>query len=176
MIDFSCDVCGTPLQALDQNAGKKARCQCGSIMRVPAISSHYSAHPATYEAPEDYNAREEVPAGPVVSRPFDDFEAHQKQVVSNERYDDSAPMSRGGDRDLPSPDSLQPIPPTSDPSAPVEKPAAGADVSAIFWGVVIMVGSVVWFFGGLAAGRVFIYPAALFFIGLFKTIGGIAKN
>lgn len=47
----------------------------------------------------------------------------------------------------------------------------GTDGSVIV-GILMMVGAVVWFFGGLAFGYIFYYPPVLFVLGLISTIKG----
>lgn len=61
MIVFSCEECGTSLQALDQNAGKKARCQCGAVMPIPEASEPAPiATPAAFD-PAPYQPSDPLP-------------------------------------------------------------------------------------------------------------------
>ncbi|QEG38563.1 hypothetical protein [Roseimaritima ulvae] len=63
MIVFQCEECGTQLQALDENAGKKARCQCGAVMPVPPLSSPSPAafDPAPYQPSDPLPTLDEYP-------------------------------------------------------------------------------------------------------------------
>ncbi|WP_153557978.1 hypothetical protein [Roseimaritima sediminicola] len=49
MIVFTCQQCGTRLQAYDENVGKKARCVCGEVMRVPEVSETEQPIPAAFD-------------------------------------------------------------------------------------------------------------------------------
>ncbi len=62
MIVFQCEECGTSLQALDQNAGKKARCQCGAVMPIPdaPVPDMPAPAAATYD-PAPYQPSDPLP-------------------------------------------------------------------------------------------------------------------
>lgn len=50
--------------------------------------------------------------------------------------------------------------------------SGGSTDGSVVVGILMMVGAVVWFFGGLAFGYIFYYPPILFVLGLISTIKG----
>ena len=50
--------------------------------------------------------------------------------------------------------------------------SGGSPDGSVVVGILMMVGAVVWFFGGLAFGYIFYYPPILFVLGLISTIKG----
>ena len=46
--------------------------------------------------------------------------------------------------------------------------------SGVLTGVLMMAGAVIWFFGALALGRMFLYPPILFIVGLVTFIKGLS--
>jgi phage FluMu protein Com len=50
--------------------------------------------------------------------------------------------------------------------------SGGSTDGSVVVGILMMVGAVVWFFGGLAFGYIFYYPPILFILGLISTIKG----
>ncbi len=164
MIVFSCVECGQSLQALESNAGKKARCKCGAVSPIPLASSMGSNAPSDSAwAPPASPAYATADGNPV------DYQAERFPASSAAKFDEM---------DLPA----TPVPSSAAYGAPAAAPVAaapattGPDLTAVLWGVGLMILSVVWFFGALAAGRIFFYPPILFIIGLFKVITGLFRK
>lgn len=57
--------------------------------------------------------------------------------------------------------------------APTKSHSSGVNGGAIMAGVGMMVGAVIWFVVGMAAGRIFFYPPILFIFGLVSFVKGL---
>ena len=118
-------------------------------------------------------------------------------------YQQPAPVSNGDDLwgDLPVSDMRAPSI-TNLPAAPVRQPSGGtqsgvanqyianaqAQQSArredatswgngkIISGIAMIIGSLVWFFGGLLMGVIFFYPPILFVLGVIALLNGIGQK
>jgi hypothetical protein len=160
-IPVACE-CGRSFKAKDELAGMKVRCPvCKTPLRVPKPES-----PADVE--------EEASALFLADSPEPEPSRSPRQTYarSNET-------------------GIRPPEPTSAPSRPSKKPPPRDDVQPpkkprkvkrtgggiaingeIITGLLMMLGAVAWFFGGMALGRIFFYPAYLFVLGIGAVIKG----
>ncbi|MFO0968178.1 MAG: hypothetical protein U0793_21695 [Gemmataceae bacterium] len=170
-IAFACD-CGRPLRVKEQLAGRKVRCpDCGSACPVPAATK--SAEDEAFQAFLD----DETDAGAKLDR------AETRRTAEAIRATPPPPQAP------PQPPPLQPAPPpprsrkkewdtsrskkvSRDLRREDDGPRGVAVHPEILAGVGMMVGALVWFFAGLAADRIFIYPPILFCLGIGAIIRG----
>ncbi len=167
-IAVHCD-CGRALRLKDDLAGRKVRCPaCGDVLAVPKPKAARGAEDEAVEVQFTDDAADEPP----VAR------APRKATV---RFDDE-PREDRVRRSAP---ERRPSPPRSwkEPDEPRERrPRSGGKrrrsgplivVSPeIITGCLMMLGALIWFFAGLAAGYIFFYPPVLFVLGVLAVIRG----
>lgn len=153
MIVFPCSQCGTPLQAYEANRGKRARCPCGAIRRVPMRSE-------AIDEQEDWQAED-------LWGSAGDEDRSERYDETTGRYESPEPWTP------PQSASTRPSPQATQPVRPV--PTPGINIGAIIWGLVLMAGAGAWLVASLAAGRFSSFPVVLFIIGVVKFFGGL-KN
>jgi hypothetical protein len=159
--------CGRPFRIKDELAGKKVRCpECKSILAVPEQS---------LGAEFDYEA-EVIPEPPAPAQKAQPAPAPFRKVQPIRLPDEYAPSRTKSDYE--SEDALQAKFTGRKPKKRKAKksesgwlPAISVN-PAITSGVLMMIGAVVWFFAGLAAGIIFFYPPVLFFFGVAAVIKG----
>jgi uncharacterized membrane protein len=159
-IPVTCD-CGRSLRVKDEAAGRKVRCPaCGAAIAVP--------QPDTNPDIED-EALDLLLAAP-------DRPASAPQPASAAAPDEEPPRSS-------SKPTVPPPAPHRPSNSPRPKPSArreksekrGLSIAAqrsIIVGLLMMLGAAVWFFLGLAAGRIFFYPPIMFVLGIGAVIRG----
>lgn len=194
-IVIPCSECGRDLSVPATAAGKKVRCpKCKTIVSVPGGSSYSSeetsAPIAVTEPPVRRDRRVVEPTPPVRSTSKLKVPAEPKD---DDWLDDEPTGSNWDSYGIP--DQLpQALPPRSkkknaDSSTPalrgIGNEASTADQvpsgssggsGGVITGILMMVGAVVWFVGGLAAGIIFYYPPVLFVLGFIALVKGIMKS
>ncbi|WP_254506496.1 hypothetical protein [Anatilimnocola floriformis] len=157
-----CPQCDKRLLVPAVSLGKQGRCPaCNSVFLLEQVfeAEAVQAAPAYQPSPLDFgNAF--APSGPAYQQPESEYTlapaAYQQSTIAS-------PYA--------SPTSVTPY------SAYRPEPAKGQFWdSSILGGLALMAISVVWFFGGLAAGFIFFYPPVLFIIGLVVMIKGLASG
>ncbi len=167
-IKVICDDCGKKMRVPESRAGKKIRCkECDAPVRVPHLDQN-----------DDDGGRDEFALEPAEARPSrkrrrprdDDDDDDQGERRRPRRKGPIAPKKR-----------KSPIRRDYDEAADREGrrgEAFGAEKSVLSGGMIggglAMIGAVVWFIAGLAAGYIFFYPPILFVIGLVGFIKGLA--
>ena len=168
-IEIVCTSCQRRLSVPGSAAGKKVKCPCGTATAVPRAGA---APPAPMPANDPFGMPADDPFGmPADNDPF------------------AAPPGEFGENPYASPTEGYGI--TSTPaymSAPKPRKkakrkkktsalsGAGPDMGQVLGGIGMMVGALVWFFGALALGVIFIYPPILFIIGLVTMIKGFLSS
>ena len=170
MIRFKCPSCGTTLQVAAQHAGKTVACPCGSRCKAPAAPvaaapvAHQAARPATpptAAAPtqddEWLNDLSDASAyAASATHPYAPPNAGQPSAAEHERQLLAALAAehQGGGQ--------------------THQGDGEGSSGSIIMGILMMVGALVWFFGGLAAGIIFFYRPILLIIGLVTMCKGLA--
>src|SRR5262245_39955018 len=183
-IPFTC-TCGKSILVKDELAGRKARCpDCGTSFTIPVPQTPNAEDaagdflladsPGQKRPPQHATQSGEVPAKPLASKT----------------------TSRPGTGPSPPTPAPASVPPAPAPTPPTAKPrselatlfarkknrSAGAGPKewsggiaihpSILAGLAMMAGAAIWFFAGLAAGRIYFYPPILFCIGIGAIIHG----
>jgi hypothetical protein len=162
-IDVVCEQCGWKASVKNESAGKKGKCPtCGEPILVPRIT----------ERPEDVEdaaaaALLEGDEGPAASPP----QSYMPPAYSTETNSKSQPSNK-------------PERPRSNPGMKLEYRAKerheerrGIAISGGVWaGLLMMGGAAIWFFLGLAAGRIFFYPPILFVLGIISLFRALSGN
>lgn len=160
-IAVECAQCDWKGKVADSKAGKKGKCPtCGEVLLVPALE----------EEPD------EVEAAAAAALLEGEDEPSRGKPYS---YQTPQPYSLGNN-DPPTP---IPTPKPQRRAVPIDyKPKereqrSGIVISSgIIYGLLMMGGAALWFFLGLAAGRIFIYPPILFVLGIVRLVGGFTGN
>ncbi len=156
-----CPNCDKRLLVPAGTLGKQGRCPaCKSVFTLEEL---FEAEPvATPVGPTSFNTGgNSWPAPATTKSPFgddEDFNDYQLQAAY------AAPQVH--------PQSMPSSLPSYQGSYQPPKPERTWD-SSVLGGIAMMVIAVVWFFGALALGVIFIYPPILFIIGLIATIKGL---
>lgn len=179
-IQFQCPKCSQRLSVPVSAAGQVTACTCGVKIRVPqapaAPANDPYALPAEYGGVNDLDALEEIGLESGSNDPFGSSSLDNQYGLAP--LSDASSVNAGAyGTPTGQPAYLQPSKPTGGRKIvrkPSEKESGGGFGinGSVLSGFGMMVGAVVWFFGGLALGRLFVYPPILFFIGLFTMISG----
>ena len=185
MIRFRCPNCEKLLQVSDESAGKKARCACETVTRVPS-----SAQAAPTQSAVNPEVVDPVAANPGNAAPM-------SSGFEDSDFDHLSPVPAGTAQGGFSPTSAVANPYAAQPSSPVAPvhDARGMEPDAMMEaaesqhqasqqgssftnkgtlsGIAMMVGAVIWFFVGLAAGVIFFYPPILFIFGFVGFVKGL---
>lgn len=151
-IQFTCPTCMTVLQVDANLAGKLSACPCGAHVPVPHANGPLGIPAAD---PFGFPASNQIGVQPVALQ----SSIPPPQVTSPYRSTGTS---------------------ATKPRKRKRRKAAATQTSGnsifegeIIGGIAMMVGAVVWFVVGLAAGYIFFYPPILFFIGLGTLIKGL---
>lgn len=166
MYPYQCDGCQATLKLNDKHLGRRIKCpKCETVLRVPEDLALVGIVDAELVEESDSGA--------------DDFFSDlEKYYPANQGYSNS-PMTGYS----------QPTTSTAYASAPAwdttpqtvikrkkkkksNSPLASVDLGTVGFGVLMMVGAVVWFVAGLFGGIIFFYPPILFIIGLVTMVKG----
>jgi F0F1-type ATP synthase assembly protein I len=163
--------CGRPFRIKDELAGKKVRCpECKSIFTVPEpiVDAEIA-----YEADEIPEA-----AAPAPVRSAQPALAPVRKVHPIRLPDEDAPARLKADDE--SEEELRTKFTGRKPKKKKKKKKSSENgwlpfsVSpTIVSGVLMMIGAMVWFFAGLAAGFIFFYPPVLFIFGIIAVVKGL---
>ena len=153
MIQFACPSCDNQLQVPPSAAGKTAKCTCGTHIQVPAAEPQVAGN-----APNEGSIWDDLPD--TQSTP-----SHSPAAAPH-------PMpSAGGGSDA-----------LAGAAAELRREDAMAQASQgrsspfngkTMIGLLMIIGAIVWFFGGLAAGIIFFYPPILLIFGIVTMIKGL---
>jgi len=184
-IRFQCPKCATALQVKAGLAGKVARCNCGTKIRIP----NQTGPPVTASAPPVVNS----PLGadpfanqdPFAQAPFanqDPFANDGLMGVSSVGIDPLTGQPAGVP-DVARPRAAQARTSRSGSSRKEAiargrqkeraKQSDGGGAGQIGIGILMMVGAVVWLVAGLFAGYIFFYPPILFILGMVALVKGL---
>lgn len=159
-IPVNCD-CGKSMRVKDELAGKRIRCpECREVIAVAGPKPQKDFE----EEASDFLL--EAPDSPVAS----------PDAIRPARFDDE--FTRASSRPSAIPEPPNRASKTSRPkkAARREKSESGgfriAIHPSIVTGLLMMTGAAVWFFLGLAAGRIFFYPPVLFVLGIAAVVRG----
>ena len=157
-IEIACTSCQRRLSVPANAAGKKVKCPCGVATAVPNAGS---APPAPIPANDPFG----MPANDnPFAAPADEFGQNPYAASSDDGYGMSSTPAY-----MSAPKPRKKAKRKKKASAPS---GAGPDMGQVLGGIGMMVGALVWFFGALALGVIFIYPPILFVIGLATMIKG----
>src|SRR5207247_6470440 len=175
-IQFTCD-CGKSIRVKEELAGRTGRCpHCGAKLTIPAAP------------PKPRNADDE--AGDFLLADSTNEQVISRPSPTSIKAADDKTAVRPGTPTTPAPSpeaaraagpkagsSLAKLfapkkkkPPTGD--EPKEWSGGIAIHPSILPGLAMMAGAAIWFFVGLAAGRIFFYPPILFCLGIAAIITG----
>ena len=205
-IVIPCSECGSNMSVPNTAAGKKVRCpKCKTVVAIPGGSSHSSiaaASDVSVAEPQPRRARRvsepaksAPPEKPIPPKPR---RTKEKAAPADDDWlDDDASSYGAGDSEWDSYENAtqapQGLPPRAKKkntgnSSPTlrgtgnEAPAANARPSwsgmngSVITGILMMVGAVVWFVGGLAFGIIFFKPPVLFVLGFIALVKGIVSK
>lgn len=182
-VQFQCPKCMQRLSVPASAAGQVTACPCGAKIRVPqapaAPANDPYALPAEHGGMDELDQLDEIGLEPMGNDSF-------ANAGLDNQYGLSPLEHSGGDANaygVPTgqPAYLQPSKPMGGGRKIVRKPreqesggtGGGFGInSSVLSGIGMMIGALVWFFGGLALNIFFVYPPILFFIGLFTMISG----
>ncbi|MEJ7593771.1 MAG: hypothetical protein WKF77_19710 [Planctomycetaceae bacterium] len=195
-----CSECGSNLAVPSTAAGKRVRCpKCKTEVAIPGGTATVRREPrqsAAAPEPEPRRARKIVePTQPARRRSKEpiapDDNAWLDDGASSNSQAGSEWDSYGTPEQLP-----QALPPRAkrknagsqapqlrgtgnEPAAPYERPqeaVARASNGSMITGILMMVGAVIWFVGGLAADIIFFYPPVLFVLGFIALVKGVLRT
>jgi hypothetical protein len=161
-ISFTC-VCGRALRVKDDMAGRKARCPvCGQVLTVPVPQPRAAEDEALEILFVDDSVQAQPPPPPAAAVP---------RATPIPRPPQTPPLA---------------LPPRQTPfgERPKKRPKKRRRRSSEGWGggiaihpsilagVGMMIGAVVWFVVGLAAGWIYFYPPILFVLGIVAVVKG----
>lgn len=153
--------CGRSLKVRDELAGRKVRCPgCSDVLTVPAADSAAEAESAPLAVgppplPPSRSATWDEPRPSARSRRRRD-EDDDDEDEDDEDRERSRRRARMRAREQSSGGAL----------------SGGSVNGSIAIGLLMMLGAVIWFFGGLAAGYIFFYPPILFVLGIIAVVKG----
>lgn len=200
MTQVRCPGCQTRITVKPELSGRKAKCRCGKVMRMPVVGEEVMPVATLAQAPppiqfqcqscfSSLQVKAELAGksarckcGSVVKIPMNPLPVAMEPdpFMDDDLFGDPAnygtPIASGQQYGQQPSNYLQPAPrprPKKRRSAKrkPKKQSSGMD-SEMIGGILAMVGAVVWFVGGLAVGYIFFYPPILFFIGLASFIKG----
>jgi hypothetical protein len=165
-----CPQCGKQLMVPVSAAGKQGRCpSCSNVFVLPAL--------VAAEEVED-----ELRLQPLAGDPFGQnmqVSNHQLQATAPQAYAPQAYAPPAGGYGQPAAQEAPfQVPNPYAPAAYPQKNAqegGGWDASMV-GGIVMMLGAVVWFVGGLFFDIIFFYPPILFIIGLVAFFRGMLSG
>jgi len=162
--------CGRVLRVKDGLAGKKARCPaCSAIIVIP-VDEPANVDPVNVEDAASGllldDSAEERGVRPISRDPEHD------DPVDRPLY---KPPAREGRPEVKRPRLDRDRRP-SGPRVAFEPGWFGSSNAGMVGGVLMMVIAVVWFFVGLAAGWIFIYPPILFVVGIVAFVKGLVSR
>jgi hypothetical protein len=179
-IPFTC-TCGKSIRVKDELAGRKARCpDCGTAFTIPVPQK-----PSTEDEAGDFlladSPKEEhlTQARESPTKPPETKKAFRPGAVPNPPA--PAPASVPTPTPTPTPPSAKPRSSLatlfakkkiSKDDEPTEWSGGIAIHPSILAGLAMMAGAAIWFFAGLAAGRIYFYPPILFCLGIGAIING----
>lgn len=150
-IRFTCGDCDHVIRVPTSQAGRKGKCpRCKVVVRVPGSKQRKPIDDDTEVLSSSFQADPELRAARryISDRKTPASPVAAVDAVSAARFTDARPARR---------------------------PASG-DSATILKGVLMAIGAVVWFVGGLAAGRVFFYPPILLVLGLVTIARGAMSD
>lgn len=159
MIQFRCPECQKLLQVAPENAGKLVACPCGGQSRVPSGQENPAQSPPP-GSPQDFGGFAGASGAAPTNQPdpaFANVPGAATLTGQPGAFDSQGGYGAG-----------QPMDQAYEPpkkSSPLN--------STTFAGIAMMVGAAVWFFVGLAAGRIFFYPPILFIFGIVSFFKGL---
>ncbi len=166
-IQVSCEGCNSRLAVPETAAGKKLRCpKCQTVIDVPAPTLTPTAPPApTAPAPKPLKKKRPEPEN------YDSDIDDEVDWVDSGASDHHDPYANASPYAA-SPSST--MPGRSARRAETKASASGnSNQKAVTSGVLMIVGSIVWFFGALIfLDRLFFYPPILLIIGIVTVIKG----
>lgn len=187
---FKC-TCGKGLKVQDEHAGKKTRCvQCGTIVVIPKMQHEApkaktaSSSPvkallrpgpvkktsAPLEDPEIEKTVKAQPRAKPLRKPKDEPLEPVEVVEEEENDEDTALIDEDEEDKRPRKKKKRKKERPSQWDFSFERSAA---ISGVLLGILMMVGSVVWFVVGLINNFIFFYPPILFVVGLVAVIKGL---
>jgi hypothetical protein len=181
-IIVSCQ-CGKQLRAQPHLAGKTVKCPaCARALQIPSSRRPAAASPAAQAV-----QLEAVPESPLGNNdPWDDLlgdvpaaTAPAPSLAPAPAFPTAparAPEFRRHQATAPNPYAASQMQaPTRGRAARPKREMDGKAAGAIFGGLAMMVGAVIWFVVGWFAGWIFFYPPILFVFGFISFVGGIAQ-
>ncbi len=165
-----CSSCGKSLKVDERFAGKRVKCPCDTVLLVPAAeTTTLSPSPSadTRQPASNVGGQQDE-----MSSLFDDLSDNDMQV---------RPSPARTTHQLPPADPLaayagaQRFAAGTGPMPAATRAAGSSNLTngSTITGILMMIGAVVWFFGGLAAGIIFFYPPILFILGLIAMVKGL---
>ncbi|MEL6894798.1 MAG: hypothetical protein AAFP90_01705 [Planctomycetota bacterium] len=186
-----CPACSTVLQIAPEMAGQVVECKCGQKMRAPgqpvAGPTGVDAAGGNPSAPVNRAASQNPYAAPpnphaantAASNALDDglseLTASDMNPAQNNPYGTQNQNAYGGDqgRTQSANDALAAHYAAAGAAPPASSGGSSPLNGQTGLGLLMMIGSVVWFFGGLMAGIIFFYPPILFIIGIVTLVKGL---
>jgi hypothetical protein len=181
-IIVSCQ-CGKQLRAQPHLAGKTVKCPaCARALQIPSSRRPAAASPAAQAV-----QLEAVPESPLGNNdPWDDLlgdvpaaTAPAPSLAPAPAFPTAparAPEFRRHQATAANPYAASQMQaPTRGRAARPKREMDGKAAGAIFGGLAMMVGAVIWFVVGWFAGWIFFYPPILFVFGFISFVGGIAQ-
>ncbi|MBI2807178.1 MAG: hypothetical protein HYX68_19525 [Planctomycetes bacterium] len=176
-IQVECD-CGRMFRVKDDKAGRKVRCpECDEVVRVPE---------AEEEEDDSASAIAVAPKLPPRKPPkptFDDADDEPRQK-SRRRVDEDEEEGEDEDRRRPKskrrrddddePDDRRRSRSRDKSDASFSQPSTA--LATIGVGLLMILGSIVWFVGGLFFDIIFFYPPVLFVLGIIAVVRGAMQR
>lgn len=173
-IRIRCPECSKPLQVSGGLAGKTGKCpSCGALMKIPVPSPPAVAAPGPERKPpvrkpprRSGESQADPPGVPPRRPPI-------RSESASPPLQDPATNSGVPQIQVTEPDWSSTLKQRSASEGGLFAPEKKGIQAGVLGGVTMIAISLVWFFGGLAAGIIFYYPPILFVIGLFALIQGL---
>jgi hypothetical protein len=150
----------------DELAGKKVRCPgCSGVVAVPDVEE--PEEEAIVEAPRARPAPPPPRPAPAAPRYRGRDDEDEDEDEDEDDEEDSSPRRR--------PLTVK----KRKTRAKLHNGGHGGGMAvngSVLGGLAMMVGALVWFFVGLAAGYIFFYPPVLFVLGIVALVKGLAGN
>ena len=195
-IVIPCAECGSNLAVPATAAGKRVRCpKCKTEVAIPAGSTpvrREPSQPAAVPKPEPRRARivsEPTPPAPARRRPKEPAAPADDAWLDDGASPDSEWDSYGTPEQ-----TQQALPPRgkrksgagqalrgtgNEPRSANERPREAVEKTpnrTITYGILMMVGAVVWFVVGLAGDVIFFYPPVMFVLGFIALVKGLMRT
>jgi hypothetical protein len=159
-ISVTC-ACGRSLRVKDEAAGRKVSCTaCGTAVAVPRPDDRQDVEDEAFNLLMAAPDRPTSESNPVSAQPS----AEETARPPSRPHSSPAPANRSSSASRPKRFKSQ-----------EEKEGRGFSIAvhpSIIVGLLMLLGAVVWFFLGLAAGRIFFYPPIMFVLGIGAIIRG----